>query len=1268
MHRTFFMTLRLTAILTLAMAGVMLADVYDHSGNAGDLADGKWLDQTTTPPGGPNIYGNPGASDDAYFYGATITASGGSAHLLSGGNLQLSGMVTATNAGSLNLSGGGTLNVQSIVTDANGFGPTLSVAGGHLMAQNGDGVTDVTAGGTVVDETCSGTNGCGFFDGGSSLTISSAAGPGRAILANASTLTANGGLSDFTLQIASGSTAQVSTVTNGLARVDGAGSRLTVAGDFSLNGQSINITNAGTTMVNGTLTQNSGAPIFVTGSGSALTVGQFSSIIGGDLDLTTGGAVTVQGTLTKNRGQVSLDGTNTVLTVHQDFSLMGGFLDISAGGALTVDGQLVLDGGKDQDGDTIGGGGNWQGSGTTISTSQEMDIGNTSSGSFSLAVGNGATVRTGDAFVGVGSAATGTVDLSGTGTLWDVQSGGLAVGGNGTGNFNISSEAHLLFGDGTAFAVGFNSGSHGRMTVDGAGSVLDASKVAVRIGANTGSVGSVVLTNGAQVTFGQETSIGRGGNGSLSLASGSQVSVTGNSNTDFGVANDAGSTGGISVQDGSNLNVDANFFIGVEGNGFVGVGTGGMVQTTAVVLGGASGALGTVIVDGAGSTWNTSSDVFIGYSDKGAGKLTVSSGGVFNVVGGDPRFGVANEAGTKGELDVDGSGSRVSGSRFIAGVDGAATVKITNGGTLDTGDGAIASSPISSGDVLVSDAGSLWNVNSFALYVGGIPLDTGFTQGGPATLTVANGGLVLVAQLIDVARLGKIVLSGGAVGVGTNANPAANTLRVAADGLLIGYARVQGQVIVAPGGKILPGNSPGILTIDGDYTQEAGSTFYAELGGSDPGTGYDQVQVSGAATLAGNLQVRLTNGFTPTVGQTFRIVTAGSISGAFSSILEPSQVGISVASDATGVTVTVTSVTAGAPAISSATTSVARPGLPFSYQITASNNPTSFGATDLPAGLTVDNNTGLISGTPTTTGAFIVPINANNAAGSGQADLMIISDPSLGSVALPPSNLLNISTRLNVQTGDNVLIGGFIITGTDPKKVIIRGIGPSLANVGVQGFLADPILELHDASTTLETNDDWKTRSDGSSQQAEIEATTIPPTNDLESAIVRTLPANNASYTAVVRGKDNTTGIGVVEAYDLDQAANSKLGNISTRGFVNSGDNVLIGGFITGNGLTKVMVRAIGPSLTNFGVANPLQDPTLELHDSNGVTIRSNDNWKTREDGSSQQSEIEATTIPPTNDLESALVQTLSPGNYTAVVRGKDNTTGIAVVEVYNLQ
>jgi hypothetical protein len=265
-----------------------------------------------------------------------------------------------------------------------------------------------------------------------------------------------------------------------------------------------------------------------------------------------------------------------------------------------------------------------------------------------------------------------------------------------------------------------------------------------------------------------------------------------------------------------------------------------------------------------------------------------------------------------------------------------------------------------------------------------------------------------------------------------------------------------------------------------------------------------------------------------------------------------------------------------------------------------------------------------------------------------------------------PSKLLNISTRMRVQTGENVLIGGFIITGSDLKRVIIRGIGPSLAGAGVPGALSDPTLELHQGSTTLATNDNWKTRPDGTSQQAEIEATGIPPTNDLESALVATVAPG--AYTAILAGKNGTTGIGLVEVYDLAQGANSKLANISTRGFVDSGDNVMIGGFIAGPtsaGNASVLVRAIGPSLPVNGA---LQDPTLELHDGNGATLATNDNWKTRPDGTSQQAEIEATMIPPTNDLESALVRTLPPGNYTAIVRGKNNTTGIGLMEVYNLQ
>jgi hypothetical protein len=251
----------------------------------------------------------------------------------------------------------------------------------------------------------------------------------------------------------------------------------------------------------------------------------------------------------------------------------------------------------------------------------------------------------------------------------------------------------------------------------------------------------------------------------------------------------------------------------------------------------------------------------------------------------------------------------------------------------------------------------------------------------------------------------------------------------------------------------------------------------------------------------------------------------------------------------------------------------------------------------------------------------------------------------------------NISTRLRVETGDNVLIGGFIITGTQPKKIIVRAIGPSLP---LAGTLADPVLELRDSSGgLLAFNNDWR---DDPAQEAEIIATTIPPGNNLESAIVATLPANSAAYTAIVRGLDNGTGTGVVEAYDLDQTVDSNLANISTRGLVQTGDNVLIGGLmVLGQDPLRIIVRAIGPSLP---LAGALGDPTLTLHDGNGAVIASNDNWR---DDPAQEVEIIATGIPPSNNLEAAIVRNVAPGNYTAVVRGANNTTGVAVVEAYGL-
>jgi len=268
--------------------------------------------------------------------------------------------------------------------------------------------------------------------------------------------------------------------------------------------------------------------------------------------------------------------------------------------------------------------------------------------------------------------------------------------------------------------------------------------------------------------------------------------------------------------------------------------------------------------------------------------------------------------------------------------------------------------------------------------------------------------------------------------------------------------------------------------------------------------------------------------------------------------------------------------------------------------------------------------------------------------------------------------LQNISTRAQVLTGDNVLIGGFIITGTQPKKIIVRAIGPSIKSGGqaLPGTMQDPTLELHDANGVIATNDNWKINDQNQqSQQAEIEATGIPPTDDRESALVRTL--NPGNYTVVLRGKNNSTGIAVVEAYDLDSAATSQLANISSRGLVQTGDKVMIGGFIVGPekaANTRVVIRGIGPSLSSSNVPTPLQDPTLELHNGNGDKIATNDNWKIDDQTQqSQQSTIQATGLAPGDDRESAILTGLAPGNYTAILAGKGGTSGNGLVEIYNV-
>jgi hypothetical protein len=484
-----------------------------------------------------------------------------------------------------------------------------------------------------------------------------------------------------------------------------------------------------------------------------------------------------------------------------------------------------------------------------------------------------------------------------------------------------------------------------------------------------------------------------------------------------------------------------------------------------------------------------------------------------------------------GAISDNGAGVIAPNGATIIGNDGASLIT-NDGGSLITNDG---------GSLITNDGGSIISNDGASLITndgGSIQAETEAGSAAPAT-----GGLLQTSGETDLSGMlvvGNLSLEGG---------------------VLSGAGAIAGT-LTNSGGFVSPGHSAGAISIVGDFIQGAEGTLIVEDGGALPNE-FDQLSVTGTATLGGTLDVKLIDGYQPDPADTFAPLAATAVSGTFASVSSNAQISV----DANGV--------------------------------------------------------------------------------------LLSADPSRPSPeAAKP---LNISTRLNVQTGDNVLIAGFIVNGPEEstKKVLLRAIGPSLP---LTGTLADPVLELHPSGGAVITNDNWK-----SDQEAAIAATGLQPGNDLESAIIATLPVG--AHTAILRGQNDGTGIGLVEVYDLEgDNVGVQLANISTRGKVETGDNVMIGGFIVG-GIepTTVLVRALGPSLTAAGVTGALANPVLELHDSNG-NITLNDDWR-----STQALEIE-NSIPPSDDAESALSITLVPGAYTAIVRGKDDTAGVALVEVYNLQ
>lgn len=769
---------------------------------------------------------------------------------------------------------------------------------------------------------------------------------------------------------------------------------------------------------------------------------------------------------------------------------------------------------------------------------------------YGVAIGDG----TGGGHGGVGS-----VNVSGAGSLLNSKVGLIAIGqGDATGTLVVENGARAQSAGGNIHI--------GSVTVKGAGSVWDSSKT-LSLGSGGDNCSLLITTGGLVKALALQLS-----NGFVTVNNGSTtvpgLTITGPALADSfaakgvliigdttaarmevrsgaGVATFRGFIGFSSSGIGSALvqgkwKALGSIWIGDSGNGTLDVLAGGSVSSDGNgYLAYANNSAGVATVSGEGSLWKMANNLYIGGNSSGpggSGQLRIRDGGTVGA----------------GTITLWNTGILSLGAD--ANLNGPFTVE---GGAIETGDNITFAKDftIGAGGVFVRTYGFNPTFSGVISGLGGLSKIGTFTGSGLGTLTLTGANTYTGPTSVS---FGKLVVNGSIT----------SAVTVNGNGTFGGTGTVNG-ITIKSGGIVSPGNSAGKLTVQGNYTQENGGILNVELGGTTPGTSFDQVAVGGSASINGTLNLSLIDGFRPVVGQTFAILTSSSATGNFSTI---NSSGFTVRSDVTnaGIVLTITSV-----------------------------------------------------------------------------------DPSLADA---PS-LANISTRLRVETGDNVLIGGFIVTGTQAKKVIVRAIGPSLP---FADKLANPTLELHGPGGLIAASDNWV---DSPNKQAIID-TTIAPSNDLESAIIATLPANNSGYTAIVRGVSNTTGIGVVEVYDLDRSVDSKLANISTRGLVQTGDNVLIAGTIVlGKGSQKVIVRAIGPSLS---IPGKLADPTLQLADANGAQLAFNDNWRT----GGQENEIIATGVSPPNDFESAIVYAL-PANgaaYTAIVRGANNTTGIAVVEVYALQ
>jgi hypothetical protein len=533
-----------------------------------------------------------------------------------------------------------------------------------------------------------------------------------------------------------------------------------------------------------------------------------------------------------------------------------------------------------------------------------------------------------------------------------------------------------------------------------------------------------------------------------------------------------------------------------------------------------------------------------------------------------------------------------------------------------------------------------------------------------ATLNNTGNQSITATDTVTPTITGTANLSGGQAPSITSANNAtfkvatAGTFTVTTTGFPTNASMVITETGALPGNLTFTNNNNGTATLAGTPNAGTGGTYSISIKASN-GIAPDATQSFTLTVLQGPAFTSTDHTtFAEGTAGTFTVTTTGFPTGPNMSITRTGNLpaGVTFVNNDDG-----TATLSGTPALFTRGT--------YPFTIGANNGVTA--TVNQSFTLTVTGTVPLPTPTATAT-ATATPTATATATATPTATATATATPTASATATPtatptvtPAQALNISTRLRVDTGDKVMIGGFIITGNVAKPVVLRGIGPSLVDAGIPAasVLNDPVLELHGASGALITsNDNWK----DSPQRAQIEGTLFQPTDDREAVIVATLPP--AAYTVVLKGAGNTTGVGLVEMYDDNRAVDSALANISTRGFVRTGNEVMIGGFVLGgNNLpTRIAVRALGPSLTNAGLTSVMADPTLELHNANGTIMISNDDWQS---DATMSAQLTANGLGLPDPKECGIFTSLAPpGQFTAIVAGKNGGIGIALVEIYNLK